>query len=79
MHQKTPREVMLARSLIKELGSQSCVAKLVGVRQPSVSRWCSFGVSRLREADLRVRFPNLEVWKQFPPQVEPRPETAKDS
>ena len=62
-----PRAIRLARTFIKEIGTQKQVASVVGVRQPSVSRWTRNGFSQLREADLRVRFPELKVWKKFPP------------
>lgn len=61
-----PRAIRLARSFIKEIGTQAQVAAIVGVRQPSVSRWTKNGFSRLREADLRVRFPEMRVWQKFP-------------
>lgn len=60
------RAIHLARSFISEIGTQAQVAVVVGVKQPSVSRWTRNGFSRLREADLRIRFPNMRVWKKFP-------------
>jgi predicted XRE-type DNA-binding protein len=67
MATKSPRAINLARSFIKEIGTQEQVARVVGVKQPSVSRWSRNGLSRLREADLRIRFPYMSVWKEFPP------------
>lgn len=67
MASNTPRAISLARTFIEEIGTQTQVAEVVGVKQPSVSRWTRNGFSRLREADLRVRFPYMKVWKKFPP------------
>lgn len=59
--------IALARSLIDEFGGQSKTAEKIGIRQPSVCRWVSRGISAIRENDLRFRFPRLETWKKFPP------------
>ena len=66
------RSVQVARAFIKEIGTQKAVAEAVGVKQPSVSRWARYGMSRQRENDLRILFPSLRVWIDFPPLVEAR-------
>lgn len=66
------RSVQVARAFIKEIGTQKAVAEAVGVKQPSVSRWARYGMSRQRENDLRILFPSLRVWIDFPSLVEAR-------
>lgn len=61
------RSVELARAVVAELGGSSKAAKLVGISQPSVSLWSRRGLGVVRENDLRFRFPDLKVWKKFPP------------
>lgn len=72
MRHHPTRSIQVARAFIKEIGTQKEVAEAVGVKQPSVSRWARFGMSRQRENDLRILFPDLRVWVDFPPQVETR-------
>lgn len=68
MIQKTdPRSLEIARELVREVGSQRKTASLVGVKQPSVFAWLKHGMTSTRENDLRFRFPELQVWKRFPP------------
>lgn len=67
MAQHSNRSVQIARAFIAEMGTQAKAAEAVGVRQPSVSRWNASGWSRMRENDLRIRFPAMKVWKKFPP------------
>ena len=43
------------------------LARLVGIKQPSVTLWAKRGLGLVRENDLRFRFPELQVWKRFPP------------
>jgi predicted XRE-type DNA-binding protein len=66
------RSVKVARAFIKEIGTQKEVAEVVGVKQPTVSRWSCFGMSTMRENDLRVRFPHMSVWDRYPSQSEAR-------
>ena len=72
MRHNPTRSVKVARAFIKEMGTQNDVAEAVGVTQPSVSRWARYGMSRQRENDLRILFPDLRVWTDFPPQIEAR-------
>ena len=65
---KTPRSIRIARAIVNAFGSQTATAKAVGLKQPSVNRWLQHGISRQRENDLRILFPDLPVWKKFPPQ-----------
>ncbi len=62
------RSLEIARELVREVGSQRKTATLVGVKQPSVFAWLKHGMTSTRENDLRFRFPELQVWKKFPPQ-----------
>lgn len=65
---KTPRSIRIARAIVDAFGSQTETAKAVGLKQPSVNRWLKKGISRQRENDLRILFPELAVWQKFPPQ-----------
>ena len=65
--EKTDRSVLIAREIVSAFGSQAALAKAVGIKQPSVNRWVQKGISRQRENDLRILFPNWNVWKKFPP------------
>lgn len=67
---KKERAKRIARALVKEIGSQSETARVVGVKQPSVYIWLRDGVSPTRENDLRFRFPKLKVWEKYPPLIE---------
>lgn len=66
----TRRSRAIARALVLEVGGQGATARLVGIKQPSVAGWLKNGVSQTRENDLRFRFPDLKVWKRFPPKFE---------
>ena len=66
------RSIELAKALIDEFGGQSKAAHVVGIKQPSVWRWSTAGISAIRENDLRYRFPKLKVWTRFPPLNEAR-------
>jgi len=65
---KNLRSIRIARAIVDAFGSQTATAKAVGLKQPSVNRWLQKGISRQRENDLRVLFPDLAVWQKFPPQ-----------
>ena len=67
MTENKERSIDLARALVEEFGGQSAAARAVGIRQPSVCRWTATGISPIRENDLRFRFPEMKVWKRFPP------------
>lgn len=64
---KRMRSLEIAHELVREVGSQRKTASLVGVKQPSVCAWLKSGMTQTRENDLRFRFPDLKVWKRFPP------------
>lgn len=66
MKPKNKRSRMIAISLVREVGSQTALAALIGIKQPSVSEWVKNGIGAVRENDLRFRFPDLQVWKRFP-------------
>lgn len=65
--QSNLRATAIARDLVREVGSQRKTAELVGVKQPSVFAWTKNGLTATRENDLRFRFPELRVWKRYPP------------
>lgn len=49
--------IELAHRVIEALGGSSAVAKLVGVKQPSVSGWKRHGIPHAREQYLRLLRP----------------------
>lgn len=61
------RSMDLARAVVSELGGPCRAARLVGIKQPSVTLWVKRGLGLVRENDLRFRFPELQAWKRFPP------------
>ena len=63
----TARSIQIARALVDEVGTQAETARVVGVKQPSISGWLKNGIGKTRENDLRFRFPKLKVWKECPP------------
>ena len=64
------RSVELARAVVSELGGPCRTARLVGIKQPSVTLWAKRGLGLVRENDLRFRFPELQAWKRFPPLID---------
>lgn len=63
---QSERSIAIAQSLVRELKTQKRLAKYVGVTQPSVHRWTRYGLTELREAFLREKFPELRTWKDYP-------------
>lgn len=53
----------LARHVIDRLGGVSAVAKLCGIKQPSVSGWKRHGIPQAREQYLRLLRP--EAFKKY--------------
>lgn len=54
---------ILADRVIKELGGNTVVSKLVGKTPQAISLWLRRGIPRSWELYLRERFPNLQAWQ----------------
>ena len=57
----TPAKI--AREVVKELGGETTVAKICGIRGPSVYDWYRRGISQGNYRYLRLKFPHLKSWE----------------
>lgn len=65
----TENERLLACALIEELGGPSRAAALCTLTVPSVIGWRTYGLPKPWCLYLKLKFPRLACWKQYPDAV----------